>query len=104
MGKNSKKPRNNSKKRPRGERSLKKPRSLSSKRKTTCLSKLKPIKTLWPTLKTDAISSFETRSNSKVKSRSSKNDLKTKKSSPTNLSVKNESSKTKSPNSKKISM
>merc|ERR1712178_506588 len=101
---NSKNARNSSKKKPNDERNSKKPKFLWFKKRTTWSSSLLPSRTPSVMLKTDVISSFETKSSSKVKSKNSLSDLKTKKNSPTNSSVKNESSKTKSPNSKKISM
>merc|ERR1712066_653992 len=78
----------NSKKKPRGERNSRNPRFVLYKKRTTWLSKPKPIRTPSPMLKTDAISSSETRSNLKENAKNFKNDLKTKKNSPTNLLVK----------------
>merc|ERR1712223_204385 len=101
---NSKNARNSSKKKPNDEKNSKKLKFPWSRKRTTWSSNLLPSKIPSVMLKTDVISSSETKSSSKVKSRNSPNDLKTKKNSPTNSSVKNESSKTKSPNSRKISM
>merc|ERR1712178_452225 len=101
---NSKNARNSSKKKPNDERNSKKPKFPWFKKRTTWSSSLLPSRTPSVMLKTDVISSSETRSSSKVKSRNSLSDLETKKNSLTNSSVKNESSKTRSPNSKKISM
>merc|ERR1711930_27694 len=101
MGLNSKNARNFSKKKPNDEKNSKNPRFLWSKKRTIWFSNSLPSKIPSVMLKTDAISSSETKLSSKVKSRNSLSDLKTKKNSPTNSAVRNESSKTKSPNSKK---
>merc|ERR1712223_1581212 len=85
---NSKNARNSSKKKPNDEKNSKKLKFPWSRKRTTWSSNLLPSKIPSVMLKTDVISSSETKSSSKVKSRNSPSDLKTKKNSPTNSSVK----------------